>query len=476
MDELIWLDASGQAEAIRAGQVSAVELLEAHLRRIGDLNDDLRALVNLDRAGALAQARTIDQRRRADPGGLPPFAGVPLSVKDTDDVAGLPTTQSCELLANNVAETDGPVAARLRASGAAIVGKSHVPEFCSTLTSSRLFGICRNPWDLGRSAGGSSGGAAAALAAGLCAISHGTDGAGSVRAPASWCGLVGIKPTRGLVTFGPEEDPVCYASSVPGVLVRSVRDTAAMLDVLAPPGPWTPPRPRPYADEAQMRPDQLRVAVSTRFPMGAVDAEVAAAVRDAGRLVEALGHLVFEADPEWEVVLAAAGLPLAAPHIAKSVSLDQVDRLEPRNQAALRREAAMTVLDFYRLAESARAASRRFVAFWDDVDVLLTPTVGIVAPAADWAPWDQDVAAHLRTFMTLPNFAHPFNITGQPALSLPLGWSANGLPIGVQLAGRRLEEAVLLRLAAQIEAASPWLERITAAGRALKPQRTSRSA
>jgi amidase len=467
MDEHIWLDATGQAEAIRAGEVSAVELLEAHFRRIGDLNGDLRALVSLDEAGALAQARTIDEQHRADPQSLPAFAGVPLSIKDTDDVAGLPTTQSCELLSKNVAPVDGPVVRRLRTSGAAIVGKSHVPEFCSTLTNSRLFGICRNPWDLARTAGGSSGGAAAALAAGLCAISHGTDGAGSVRAPASWCGLVGVKPTRRLVTFGPEEDPVCYQSSVHGVLVRSVRDAAAMLDVLAPPGPWTPVRPGRYVDEAQIPPDQLRVAVSTRFPMGAVDPEVASAVRDAGRLVEALGHVVSEADPAWEVVLAAAGLPLSAPHISRYVSLDQIDRLEPRNQSALRREAEMTVLDFFRLAETARGASRRFVEFWEDVDVLLTPTVGIVAPPVDWARWDQDAAAHLQTFATLPNFAHPFNITGQPALSLPLGWSASGMPIGVQLVGRRLEEAVVLRLAAQIETASPWLERITAAGRAL---------
>lgn len=462
MDELNWRDALGQAAAIRDGEVSAVELIEAYLQRISKFDDALRAYVSVDAEGARRAAAAVDAQRRADSGGLPAFAGVPLSIKDTDDVAGLPTTQSCELLTDRVAAADAPVVTRFRASGAIPLGKSNMPEFCTSFTDSRLNGTCRNPWNLERTVGGSSGGAAAALAAGLCAASHGTDGAGSVRVPAAWCGLVGVKPTRGLVSFGPEVDHPSYETVVDGVLVRSVRDAAAMLDVLAPPGPWTPARPRPFAEEAKLAPPQLRIAVTTSFPTGPVDPEVMAAVEQAARLVESLGHAVEAAAPAWAVVLRAAGLPLSAPMIARHVPLDQADRLEPRNRDLLRREAGLTVLDHYRAVEAARAASREFLRFWDDFDVLLTPTAGSPAPGLDWAPWDQPSEMHFRRFSAFPNFTHPFNVTGQPALTLPLGWSSDGLPIGVQLVGQRLEEAVLLRLAAQLEQASPWLEAITA--------------
>lgn len=469
MNPVIWRDALGQAEAIRTGEVSAVELLQTYLTRIGTFNERLRAYAAVDEAGAMRAAAAVDAQRRHDPALLPLFAGVPLSIKDTDDVAGLPTTQSCEVLAEHVATRDSPIVSLLRSSGAIIVGKSHIPEFCTTITNSRMYGSCRNPWDTERTAGGSSGGAASALAAGLCALSHGTDGAGSIRAPASWCGLVGVKPSRRLVSFGPDIDSPFYESSVHGVLVRSVRDAAAMLDVLAPPGPWTPSRTRSFTAEIQHAPQPLRVAVSTRYPVGVVEGEVVAAVEDAARLVESLGHRIHTADPAWGRVLAAAALPMSMPHIAKHVALEDVERLEPRNRPTLQYEASLNVLQYYRTVEAARVASREFLRFWDDIDVLLTPAVGMVAPSIDWAPWDQDTQAHRRSFSTLANFAHPFNITGQPALSLPLGWSKAGLPIGVQLAARHLGEATLLQLAAQIEAAAPWLERITAAGRRLEP-------
>ena len=468
MDQLLWQDATAQAEAIRAGEVSAVELLDAYLDRIEVLDPILRAYVTVDADGSRAAAVAVDAQRGLDPSALPPFAGVALSIKDSDDVAGLPTTHSCEVLADHVAATDAPAVHRLRASGAVIVGKSNVPEFNSDLTNSRLNGICRNPWDTGRSAGGSSGGAAAALAGGLCAVSHGTDGAGSIRVPSSWCGVVGVKPTRGLVAFGPEDGNPYYGTSVPGVLVRSVRDAAAMLDVLAPVSdPWTPSRARSFATEAQLEPGRLRVAVCTTFPLGDIDPEVASAVDDAGRLVESLGHAVERAGPDWPVVLAASGGPLSVPGAAGLVSLEDAHRLEPRNQATLVSLAALTVLEHSRWVDAARAASRDFLEFWDDVDVLVTPTVGVVAPTVDWAPWDDSPAAHGARFATFPNFAHPFNVTGQPALSLPLAWSSTGLPIGVQLVGPRLGDATLLRLATQLEQAAPWIERIAAAARAL---------
>jgi amidase len=292
-------------------------------------------------------------------------------------------------------------------------------------------------------------------------MSHGTDGGGSVRTPASWCGVVGIKPTRGLVTFGPELDHPSYGTSSHGLLTRSIRDMAAMLDCIAPQGPWTPSRPHRFADEIRRPPEQLRIGLCTSYPAGEVQTEVAAAIERAGRLAEDLGHLVEWADPAWETMLSAM-LPMAAPSIARLVDIADIDRLEPRNQAMLRYELELTVLDHYRMIERTRAARLKFLELWSNLDVLITPVAGIVAPPAEWAWWDQTPEEHRRRFAEYANFAHPINLSGQPAVSLPLAWSAAGLPIGVQLIGRPLEEALILRLAAQFEQASPWLERMRA--------------
>src|SRR3954451_15904091 len=227
---MLFEDATAQATALRDGRVSSVELTSAYLDRIDEIDDVLRSYVTVDREGALAQARAADDRRAA--GDHAPFLGVTLSIKDVEDVAGLPTTHSCRALVDHLAAADSPIVRRFRDAGFVIAGKTNVPEFCTTMTSSDLNGICRNPWDLDRTPGGSSGGAAAALAAGLCAASHGTDGAGSVRGPAAFCGLVGIKPSRGAIDFGTEEGPAYFGTTVNGVLTRSVRDAAALLDVM----------------------------------------------------------------------------------------------------------------------------------------------------------------------------------------------------------------------------------------------------
>jgi amidase len=459
MDEVIWRDALGQAEAIRSGEVSAAELLAAYLERIDALDGVLRAYVTVDREGAQAEATKIDAHRRAEPASLPAFAGIPISIKDTDDVAGMPTTHSCSVLAGRTATEDAPIVSRFRQAGTIILGKSNLPEFCSSITNSRLNGSCRNPWDLSRTAGGSSGGAGAALAGGLCAMSHGTDGGGSVRTPASWCGVVGIKPTRGLVTFGPELDHPSYGTSSHGILTRSIRDMAAMLDVIAPQGSWTPSRPHSFADEILRPPEQLRIGLCTSYPAGEVQPEVAAAIEHAGQLAEDLGHLVEWAHPTWETMLSAM-VPMAAPGVANLVDISDIDRLEPRNQAMLRYELELTVLDHYRMIERTRAARLEFLKLWSDLDVLITPVAGIVAPPVEWAWWDQTPEEHRRRFAEYANFAHPINLSGQPALSLPLAWTEAGLPIGVQLVGRPLEEALILRLSAQFEQASPWLEQM----------------
>ncbi len=463
MTEIIWADASAQAAWIRAGEVSAAEILDAYLDRIERYDPQLRAYVAVDAERATEDARRADDLVRAGAESVPPFLGVTISIKDVIDVAGLATTHSSRALADNVRASDGPLVARLRRAGFVILGKTNVPEFCSSMTSSDLNGICRNPWDLERTPSGSSGGAGAALAAGLCAVAHGTDGAGSVRSPASFCGLVGTKPTRGLVSFGPDEGSSYYRSSVDGVLSRSVRDAAATLDAFAgwyEPEGWWPGRPvASLSTTGSVEPGPLRVAVTTSYLVGDVDEECANAARETGKVLEALGHHVVEATPRWEVILAAAAGPMDVPGPAGLVTLDRLDLVEPRNRPLVERGAAATLVDHAAWVEECRAASREFLQFWSDVDVLVSPTMGMLPPSVDWAPWDQTPDEHMATFMTLANFAQPCNLSGQPALSLPLAWSTSGLPIGVQCAGRPFEEATLFRLAAQLETAMPWADR-----------------
>jgi amidase len=455
MDEIIQLDAVGAATAIRRGEVSAVELAEAHLARIDRLDAGLRSFVAVDADGARRAAEAVDRGEIAGP-----LAGATLSVKDVEDVAGLPTTHSCDLLVDHIAAHDGPVAGRFRAAGLVILGKSNTPEFCTSLTTSRLNGVCRNPWDTALTPGGSSGGAAAGLAAGLCSAAHGTDGAGSVRVPAAYCGLVGLKPTRGLVAFGPLDGPAYFQTSVPGVLSRSVRDAAALLDALAPPGPWTPSRPGPFLDELTQHTGPLRIAITVTPPAGEVDPECVIATRAAGRVLESLGHHVVETTPAWDVLAPANGLPMSAPGPTALLDPADAERVEPRNAGMVRRMSSMTLFEHARLVDETRAATRRFLPFWDDVDVLVTPATGLMAPSAEFAMWDLDLDTHNARLGTFPALARPFNVTGQPALSVPIGWSSAGLPIGIQLAGRHLEEATLLRLAVQLEVATPWADRL----------------
>ena len=459
----IWDDAVAQSAAIRRGDVSATELLEEYLARIERYDEVLRAYVSVDIDGARRAARTADAlTARVRPEDLPPFHGVTLSVKDVVDVAGLPTTHSSKALADSVAIVDGPVVSRFRDAGFVIVGKTNVPEFCTSMTTSELNGTARNPWDPERTPGGSSGGAAASVAAGLCAVAHGTDGAGSVRSPASFCGLVGVKPTRGLVNFGPEVGNPYYGTTVDGVLTRSVRDAASLLDVLlGPRDPETAWSPRPaerYAALSLRAPGVLRVAVSTDAPFGTSTPECARAATTTGAVLESLGHQVESATPDWSTILAAAAGPMSVPGAAALVGEDDIELVEPRNRPLVRAMSRLTVLEHAQWVEQVRTAAEAFLAFWGTYDLLVTPTAGNVAPPVSWAPWDQDPDAHMATFMDFPNFAQPFNLSGQPALSLPLVWSDSGLPIGVHLAGRRLDDALLLRVARQLETAMPWSE------------------
>ncbi|MBM3659754.1 MAG: amidase [Actinobacteria bacterium] len=456
MTDVIWKDATAQAAAIRSGETSAVELVEEHLARIARFDPELAAYVAVDAEGARSAARAADAAvAGGDPDPSRPFLGVTISIKDVIDVAGLATTHSCKALVDAVAVADDPLVRRLRDAGFVVLGKTNVPEFCTTMTSSELHGICRNPWDPERTPGGSSGGAATAVAAGLCAVAHGTDGAGSVRVPAAFCGLVGIKPTRGLVSFGTEAGNPYFGTSVDGVLSRTVRDAAALVDVFA--GRRDPVLADACTDG--VAPAPLRIALTTTAPFGVVDEECARVARETADVLAALGHHVEERTPRWDVILAPAAGPMSVPGPAGLIPLEQVGQLEPRNRPLLERLTALTLVEHSRWVDQCRTAAVEFSAFWDDVDLLVSPTAGMVAPSVDWAPWDQSAAEHMATFSGFPNFAQPFNLSGQPAISLPVGWSRDGLPIGVQLAGRSFEEAGLVRVARQLELALPWSDR-----------------
>jgi amidase len=457
---LLWSEALAQADAIRSGRVTALELTELQLARIDRYDSQLRAYVSLDRDGARAAAEAADAAIASGESNLSPLLGVTISVKDLIDVAGLPTTHSSKVLSDNVATDDDPLIQRFRAAGLTVIGKTNLPEFSTTMTDSELNGTCRNPWDLNRTAGGSSGGAAAAVSAALCAVAHGTDGAGSVRSPASFCGVVGLKTTRGLVSFGPELRNPYYGTTGDGLLTRSVRDAAALLDVfvgrttneLA----WSPRPNESYLDQLSSNLPRLRIAVTTDAPFGETTSECAAAADDAAQALQAAGHTIETATPRWDLLLAVSAFPMQIPGAAALVPSDRLGDVEPRNRPMIERLAHLTVLEHANALQHVRQAACTFLEFWDTYDVLLSPTAGIVAPSVDFAPWHQEPDAHMATFATFPNFAQPFNLSGQPAVSVPTHWTNEGLPVGVQLAGRRLDEARLLQLAHELELARPW--------------------
>jgi amidase len=453
--ELAFLPATEQAALVAAGEVSPVELVETYLERIARLDPELGAYVTVRADEALAEARAWD--------GNGPFAGVPIALKDLDSTAGTRTTFGSRAFADYVPELDLAHVRRLKEAGFIVLGKTATPEFGTTaFTESELTGATRNPWDTGRTVGGSSGGAAAAVAAGLAPIAQGSDGGGSIRIPASCCGVFGLKPSRGRISnapFGPG-----IGLSTTGPLARTVADAAAYLDAVA--GyewgdPWTAPPPeRPFAEEAGAEPGGLRIAV-TSVPPSEADVHPAcrAAAADAAALLASLGHEVEEAAPDWGGPgLSEDFTPLwqVAPTL---YGVEDLSLLTPFNQAlaagAGRTSSAEYVAALVRLQQRAR----RVVAFWEEYDLLLTPTLALPPVPVGWAaeeddPWEQYArAARFTPFTPL------FNVTGQPAASLPLHWSDDGLPIGVQLVGPPAGEALLLRVCAQLEAARPWAQR-----------------
>ncbi len=439
-----------QGAAVRRREVRPRELVEMYLERIERLNPRLNAYWLTTAELALAQADSAE-REPADG----PLHGVPVSVKDLTAIAGYPLTYGSRAFEHNVPDLDYFVVSRLKAESCPILGKTTTPEFGSRpVTEYGLHGAALNPWDLAHNAGGSSGGAAGALAAGLCAWSHGTDGGGSIRIPASCCGLVGLKPSRGRISLGPLLGEGWAGLSTQAVMARTVEDAAAGLDVLAghlPGDPYWADEEGGYLDFGH--PGTLRVGFTTAAA-SPVDPEVAACVQQAARAIAGLGHQVEEGGPDT----AAFKEPQMTIVICGTATYAVTDLglLDPINADAFERAKAITGADYVKAVNLVRAHSRNVVEFWDDHDVLVTPT--LTSPAPRLGAFANTSTAHEEAFDWLA-FTYPYNCTGQPAVSLPLGMSQAGLPIGVQLVGPPRGERLILALAAQLQDAMPWRDR-----------------
>jgi amidase len=460
-DELAFADALELAARVRSREVSPVELVELYLGRIERLDPQLRSYVTVDADGALAAARAAEAVPAAAP-----FHGVPLPIKDLHETAGLRTTYSSKAFADHVPHEDQAVVRRLREAGFAVIGKTNTPELGTIAqTESELNGACRNPWNPELTPGGSSGGAAAAVAAGLCPAAHGSDGGGSIRTPASCCGLVGLKPSRGRVSPAPY-GPGSLGLGTSGPIARTVRDAAALLDAMAGPEPgelFVAPEPaHPFLEEVGAEPGRLRIAVTDRPPVQVtVDPECAAAVRAAGDLLAELGHDVRDETPPWqsdEVMVDFIRVWQVGPAIA---GVDDLTLLEPINRALAEDAHATPSPDLALAVARLQMLVRRVAAFWSEVDVVVTPTLAMLPVPIGWTYEETDGDPRLafaRQILFTP-FTPLVNVTGQPAMSLPLHWTAAGLPVGVQLIGKPCGEATLIRLAAQLEEARPWAGR-----------------
>jgi amidase len=466
MDDMRWLDATAQAELVASGELTARELAELSIARIEKLDGSVNAVIH----------RRFERVLEEIDAGLPegPFRGVPLLIKDLfADSAGDPAHQGNRALRDVgwTAQRDSWLVARLRSAGFALLGRTNTPEFgLVPVTEPHAYGPCRNPWDLSRSPGGSSGGSAAAVAAGMVAVAHASDGGGSIRIPASMCGLVGLKPSRGRTTLGPDGDE--SGLSVQHVVARSVRDTASLLDVLRGAGPGdlvvAPPPARPYASEVTVPPAQLRVGILDTGPAGPLDPECQAAVHTAGRLLDELGHAVSDDHPRIDpdasrsfgyrwVVNARMRLNWLARLLGREASAADV---EPLTWAMAAMGDTRSAVDYAAAVADGSALARQFGQWWTNHDLLITPTLGQLPPLIGELepPADDPFATQERTSQLVPFTTH-FNVTGQPAISLPLHVSAAGLPVGVQLVAAYGREDLLIQVAAQLENAAPWADR-----------------
>ena len=469
MNDLLLRSALELAELVRTGELSARELTETCLRRIDELQPQVNAFTHVAHDAALAAAAEIG------PGDPRPFAGVPIAVKDNRPVLGMPLTLCSDLFGDFVPRRESFLVRRLKEAGFVIVGKTALPEMgILPTTESRRFGPTRNPWDLDRTPGGSSGGSAAAVAAGMVPIAHGNDGGGSTRIPASCCGLVGLKASRGRVSAGPDAGDSLL--SIDGVLTRTVTETAAVLDVLSGyevgDATWAPPPERPFATAPGADPGRLRIGLALTPPLAGAELEPACeqATRDAAELLTSLGHQVEEIEPPWgnEEVLPDF-TRVFGPMVSMQTFIGGMIQgreptetdVEPLTWLMYDHARQQDTLAFLAAESRVKALARQVVSHLNQVDVVLTPALAsLPVPIGEIHgqgpdPWEQyRRSGHFTPYTAI------FNVTGLPAVSVPLYQSPDGLPVAIQLAGRALREDLLLSLAAQLEAAQPWAQRI----------------
>lgn len=483
-DEYRKHDATGLAQLVAAKEVSAAELLAVARERAAAVNPKINAIV-----------RDVPAEPSEDLTG--PFAGVPFLIKDLgQDYAGLPTSNGSRSLARHPVAAHSTVVQRWLDAGLVIFGKTNLPEFGAKAISEPLaWGPARNPWDLTRTPGGSSGGSAAAVAAGIVPCAGANDGGGSTRIPAACCGLVGLKPGRGLTPFGPETAEMMHGAAVQGVVSRTVRDTAAMLDVICggePSGPYSPAMPsESFASCVGIDPGKLRIGVRVPSAINPQPhAEAYEAVSAAVRVLTDLGHHVEElpAAPFDDAALARDFLLTWFVNLAWKVA--DAKRVSGAPDLAFERDTllmaalgrATSPVDYVDAVQRRHEHTRRLSTFFESYDLLLTPTLATPPPkvgAFDLPMSLQratDVLLKTRTARLLRYtsilddmisdnlgwvpYTQLANITGRPAISLPLHWTADGLPLGVQFVAPLAGESLLIRLAAQLEEALPWVDRM----------------
>jgi len=458
-------DALGLAELVRGGEVTAAELLDAAVSRMEAHNPDLNAIVFhwIERARERAERLSSEGT----------FTGVPFLLKNLGSgLEGTPLTSGSKLLAGNRSRSTSVLVRRLMEAGVVPFGRGNAPEFGISATSEPLaHGPTRNPWDLSRTAGGSSGGAGSAVGAGIVPIAFASDGGGSARIPASCCGLVSLKATRGRTPVG-----LGPANGQALVVSRSVRDTAAALDVMAgavPGAPMTAPEPaRPFLEEVGRPVERLRIGFRRDSPFAGrpLDAECVAAVDDVARLCESLGHHVEEARPEYDFDRLAHAMFKVFMGTRTAATVDglerslgrkaRADELEPYTWGMVEVGRRLSAVDYARGVEAIDAEARRFSAIFEDYDAFLSPTLGrLPLPVGELTGTIADEDRYLEILYGFMPFTMQYNASGRPAISLPLYWTGDGLPVGLQLGAGYGRDDLLIRLAAQLEEARPWFDR-----------------
>jgi amidase len=471
MKDLASLDATAQAELVRTKALSPLELVEHAIARVEELNPRLNAVISQRFENARAEAASA----RLPDG---PFHGVPFLLKDLDAYsAGDPYHCGIQALkrAGWKADGDSYLAAKFRSAGLISLGKTNTPELgLAVTTEPAAYGASRNPWNPAHSTGGSSGGSAAAVASGMVPVAHASDGGGSIRIPASECGLVGLKPSRGRISLGPDYGEYWAGMVISSVVTRTVRDTAAMLDATSEPMPGdpyvAPPPARPFRAEVGADPGSLRIGVIRGLAVFEIHEDCRRAVEVARVALERLGHRVEESQP------AALDDPDFTQHVMNLVtswtaaSLDEWGRklgrplgpedVEPSTWMVAELGRAVTAAQYVATLEALSRYTRWMASWWaEGFDVLVTPTIAAPPPLlGELAATPDDPLGLIKTLPLVP-FTAPFNVTGQPAISLPLHWNQAGLPIGVQLIAGYGREDVLLRIAAQLERSLPWKDR-----------------